>query len=121
MASPGGGATTAGGSGLRPLPACARPRPRGTARRPAGPQGFPGGAPRVLRANVARLMDAARSLQPKLRALTYKTLIGLLSLPGMPSGEAIGLAVLGMPSSTSTADSRSGARLQEWAVIDPRS
>jgi integrase/recombinase XerD len=43
------------------------------------------------RADVAALMDAAGTLDPELRALTYRTLIGLLSVTGMRVGEAIGL------------------------------
>src|SRR5205823_3139510 len=40
---------------------------------------------------VARLLEAARHLQPPLRALTYETLLGLVAASGMRLGEAIGL------------------------------
>jgi integrase/recombinase XerD len=42
-------------------------------------------------ADVAALMTAARSLTPALRAATYETLIGLLTVTGMRIGEAIRL------------------------------
>jgi integrase len=42
-------------------------------------------------ADIAALMRAARSLTPALRAATYETLIGLLSVTGMRSGEAVRL------------------------------
>lgn len=42
-------------------------------------------------ADVAALMDAAGTLDPELRGLTYQTLIGLLWVTGMRVGEAIGL------------------------------
>jgi len=41
--------------------------------------------------DVAALMRAARSLSPKLRAATYETLVGLLSVSGARVGELIGL------------------------------
>jgi integrase/recombinase XerD len=40
---------------------------------------------------IGRLMAAARSLTPTLRALTYETLIGLLAVSGIRVGEAIQL------------------------------
>jgi len=40
---------------------------------------------------IARLIAAARMLAPPLKAATYATLIGLLSVTGMRVGEAIGL------------------------------
>lgn len=40
---------------------------------------------------ITRLMDAAGSLRPALRALTWRTLIGLLAVTGMRVGEACGL------------------------------
>lgn len=40
---------------------------------------------------IVRLIEAARALAPPLKAATYATLIGLLSVTGMRVGEAIGL------------------------------
>ena len=40
---------------------------------------------------IARLMDAADNLRPALRALTWRTLIGLLAVTGLRVGEACGL------------------------------
>jgi integrase/recombinase XerD len=40
---------------------------------------------------IVRLIQAARALAPPLKAATYATLIGLLSVTGMRVGEAIGL------------------------------
>jgi integrase/recombinase XerD len=40
---------------------------------------------------IVRLIKAARALAPALKAATYATLIGLLSVTGMRVGEAIGL------------------------------
>src|SRR5260370_40681301 len=42
-------------------------------------------------ADIAALMTAARSLAPAIRAATYETLIGLLSVTGMRIGEVIRL------------------------------
>jgi integrase len=42
-------------------------------------------------AEVERLMDAAESLRPTLRGLTWRTLIGLLAVTGLRVGEACGL------------------------------
>jgi integrase/recombinase XerD len=42
-------------------------------------------------ADIAALMSAARSLTPAIRAATYATLIGLLSVTGMRIGEVIRL------------------------------
>jgi integrase/recombinase XerD len=42
-------------------------------------------------ADITGLMTAARSLAPPLRAATYETLIGLLSVSGLRIGEAIAL------------------------------
>jgi integrase/recombinase XerD len=42
-------------------------------------------------AEIARLIGAARALAPPLKAATYATLIGLLSVTGMRVGEALGL------------------------------
>ena len=42
-------------------------------------------------ADIAALMTAARSLTPAIRAATYETLIGLLSVTGMRIGEVIRL------------------------------
>ena len=42
-------------------------------------------------AEIARLIGAARALTAPLKAATYATLIGLLSLTGMRVGEALGL------------------------------
>lgn len=42
-------------------------------------------------ADIGALMTAARSLQPALRAATYETLIGLLSVTGARVGELLGL------------------------------
>lgn len=42
-------------------------------------------------AEIVRLIQAARALAPPLKAATYATLIGLLSVTGMRVGEAIGL------------------------------
>ena len=42
-------------------------------------------------ADVAALMQAARSLTPRLRAATYETLIGLLAVTGARVGELIDL------------------------------
>lgn len=42
-------------------------------------------------ADIAALMTAARSLNPPLRASTYETIIGLLSVTGLRLGEALGL------------------------------
>jgi integrase len=42
-------------------------------------------------AEIAGLIGAARALAPPLKAATYATLIGLLSVTGMRVGEAIGL------------------------------
>jgi len=41
--------------------------------------------------DVAALMDAARALRSPLRAATYETVIGLLAVTGMRSGEALRL------------------------------
>ncbi len=41
--------------------------------------------------DIAALMDAARSLNPPLRAATYETFIGLLSVTGLRLGEALAL------------------------------
>ncbi len=41
--------------------------------------------------DIARLMSAARTLSPPLRARTYQTLIGLLWVSGLRLGEAIAL------------------------------
>lgn len=41
--------------------------------------------------DIGRLMAAARSLRPAVRALTYETLIGLLAVTGIRLGEAISL------------------------------
>lgn len=41
--------------------------------------------------DIGALMTAARSLQPELRAATYETLIGLLSVTGARVGELLGL------------------------------
>jgi integrase/recombinase XerD len=41
--------------------------------------------------DIAALMAAARSLEPQLRAATYETLIGLLTVTGARVGELIGL------------------------------
>lgn len=38
--------------------------------------------------DIARLLDAARVLRPRLRAATYETLFGLLAVSGMRVGEA---------------------------------
>jgi integrase/recombinase XerD len=42
-------------------------------------------------AEIAALIDAAAELQPRLRAATYQTLIGLLVISGLRIGEAIAL------------------------------
>jgi integrase/recombinase XerD len=42
-------------------------------------------------ADIGRLMEAARTLRPSLRAATHETLFGLLAVSGMRLGEAIGL------------------------------
>lgn len=42
-------------------------------------------------ADIEALMAAARSLNPPLRATTYETIIGLLSVTGLRLGEALGL------------------------------
>lgn len=42
-------------------------------------------------ADIAALMAAARSLNPPLRAATYETFIGLLSVTGLRRGEALAL------------------------------
>jgi integrase/recombinase XerD len=42
-------------------------------------------------AEVCALMDAANRLRPPLRALTYRTLIGLLAVTGLRTSEACGL------------------------------
>jgi integrase len=42
-------------------------------------------------ADIAALMGAARALNPRLRAATYETLIGLLKVTGARIGELIGL------------------------------
>lgn len=42
-------------------------------------------------ADIAALMDAARFLKPPLRAATYETLIGLLSVTGLRLGESLAL------------------------------
>jgi integrase/recombinase XerD len=42
--------------------------------------------------DIEALMAAARALRPPQRAATYETLIGLLAVTGMRSGEAIPLA-----------------------------
>ena len=43
-------------------------------------------------AEIAALMNAARTLRPALRAATWRTLIGLLAVTGMRQGEACRLA-----------------------------
>lgn len=42
-------------------------------------------------ADIAALMTAAKALTPPLRAATYETLLGLLSVSGLRIGEALGL------------------------------
>ena len=42
-------------------------------------------------AEILGLIDAARGLTPPLRAATFETLIGLLAVSGLRSGEALGL------------------------------
>lgn len=42
-------------------------------------------------ADIGALMEAARSLNPPLRAATYETFIGLLSVTGLRRGEALAL------------------------------
>lgn len=42
---------------------------------------------------IQALLDAAATLQPKLRAETYRTLIGLMAATGIRTGEALGLNV----------------------------
>jgi len=42
-------------------------------------------------AEIAALMDAARTLKPRLRAVRHETLIGLLAVSGMRPGEALAL------------------------------
>lgn len=42
-------------------------------------------------AEIARLMDAARTLRPSSRAATFETLIGLLAVTGLRLGEALSL------------------------------
>jgi integrase/recombinase XerD len=42
-------------------------------------------------AEIAALMTAARAIRSRLKAVTYETLIGLLSVTGMRIGEAVGL------------------------------
>ena len=42
-------------------------------------------------ADITALLDAASTLSPRLRAATYQTLIGLLTVSGMRIGEAIAL------------------------------
>ena len=41
--------------------------------------------------DIARLLDGASALHPRLRAATYETLFGLLAVSGMRVGEATGL------------------------------
>jgi integrase/recombinase XerD len=41
--------------------------------------------------DIVRLLDAARQLQPPLKAATYQTLFGLLAVSGMRISEALGL------------------------------
>lgn len=41
--------------------------------------------------NIGRLLDAARHLDPPLRAATHETLLGLLATTGLRVGEALGL------------------------------
>jgi integrase/recombinase XerD len=41
--------------------------------------------------DIARLLDAAKALRPRLKGLTLKTLFGLLASSGMRVGEALGL------------------------------
>lgn len=41
--------------------------------------------------DVIKVLEAARSLRPRLRAATYETLFGLLAATGMRLGEAVGL------------------------------
>lgn len=43
------------------------------------------------KADITRLLDAARDLTPPLRAATYETLLGLLAVSGMRVGEALHL------------------------------
>lgn len=43
---------------------------------------------------VQALLDAAATLQPKLRAETYRTLIGLMAATGIRTGEALGLDIV---------------------------
>jgi integrase len=42
--------------------------------------------------DIARLLDAANALQPRLKALTMATVFGLLAASGLRVGEALGLA-----------------------------
>ena len=42
-------------------------------------------------ADIGRLLDAARGLNPPFRAATHETLLGLLAVSGMRVGEALGL------------------------------
>ncbi len=41
--------------------------------------------------DIARLLDGARALRPRLRAASYESLLGLLAVSGMRVGEAVGL------------------------------
>jgi integrase len=43
-------------------------------------------------ADICRLLEATRQLQPSLRAATHEALFGLLAVSGMRVGEAVGLA-----------------------------
>ena len=81
----------AGGARLRPLPACLGSSLRGPAprRSPRAPRRVP---PHIYTPHeIGALMAQARLMSPPLRAATFETLIGLLAVTGMRSGEALRL------------------------------
>ena len=57
-------------------------------RRSSLPRGVPVLRRRRIVGDIARLVDAAHALQPRLKGLTFGTLFGLLASSGLRVGEA---------------------------------
>ena len=85
------GAAPGNGARLRPPPQGHRPGHRGPTFGRAAPPVPPGRPVFVLRRRRRRADTAARTLRCPLRAATYETVVGLLAVTGMRSGEALRL------------------------------
>jgi integrase/recombinase XerD len=53
-------------------------------------------------AEIGALLDAAARLRPAIRAATYETLIGLMAVTGIRTGEAVGLDIADLDRHTGT-------------------